>query len=236
MWGRIVVGLVVGAGFGSAGLGCGDVVNKPADAAPPDMPMTACPGLEMRTNVLGNAGFEVMPCTPTMVGSWLVEKDVGWTYYVNRPLVSDNTGGCGFTNYGCDGLNLDMFPNTGNGCLEIFGNHAEQIGEWVQVRQTYRAPAPIKKFALAWSRGSLQLSWGWEYDLSYSFAAAPTLVETMRATNDPLADPMGRFATGIKEAPGTTTDITVSIRLRRTGTGVGYGYVFVDDVTLDVCY
>ncbi|MGE0872782.1 MAG: hypothetical protein AB7P03_29780 [Kofleriaceae bacterium] len=203
------------------------------DAPPALVPGTGCGGLPIQSNVLANNGFETGLCTNTSVSGWAVTKSASWSYYANRPMASDNAG-CGVTDFGCNSTRLPSFPNTGNGCLAMWGGSATAVGQWVEVRQTVNAPAPIQGLALAYSRGSDQLEFGWEYELSYEIAGIKTVVEKVGATG--MTDTMGRYTMSQRATPLADTEITIALRLRRVQNLSGHVWAYFDNITLDLCW
>jgi hypothetical protein len=203
------------------------------DSPPALVPGTGCSGLTIQNNLLTNANFETNLCTNLTVTGWAITKASNWVYYANRPLSTDNAG-CGTSNFGCNSTRLPSFPNTGSGCLAIWGINTTPVGAWVQVSQTIQAPAPIQGLALAYSRGSDQLEFGWEYELSYDIAGIHTVVETVTPTG--TDDTMGRYTMSSTPTPLADTELTVNIRLRRTQNLNGHTWAYFDNVTLDLCW
>ncbi|MGE0872781.1 MAG: hypothetical protein AB7P03_29775 [Kofleriaceae bacterium] len=180
-------------------------------------------------DVLDNSGFESGLCTDLVVPGWTIARSSGWPYYDGRPLVSNSTG-CDVGWFGCDQGFLSEFANTGAGCLAIWGERMTPVGEWVEVRQTYAAPAPILGFALSFARGSGQVSYDWGYQVTFETAGVPTVLETVDRT-DPRTS-----VTVAANPQAASTDLTIAIRLNRLGAADGHVWVYLDDVKLDVCW
>ncbi|MGE0550819.1 MAG: hypothetical protein AB7O24_32990 [Kofleriaceae bacterium] len=203
------------------------------DAPPALVPGTGCSGLTIQSNLLANNGFETGKCVNQTVSGWAVTKSANWTYYVNRPMASDNVG-CGLSDFGCNSSRLPSFPNSGTGCLAMWGWNNTPVGAWLEVSQTVQAPAPIQGLRLGYSRGSDQLELGWEYELSYEIGGIRTVVETVTPTG--MVDTMGRFTMPQTATPLADTEITIALRLKRAQNLNGYVWAFFDDVTLDLCW
>lgn len=193
-----------------------------------DLAANACGGCD---DVLQDGNFEAPPlCQDRTVSDWTVSQSQGWLWHSGTPKTGDDDGCTVGSIWGCASR---LNPLGSGSCLLMWGQGTCPVGEWVEIQQTYDAPATVTGIRIQYAVSTRhQWTFDWKYEVFYAIDGVRTLVDTVIATNvGPLA-----FDSGVLVPSQTGSAVTVILRVEKIGPQEGHGWLTMDDVVVDLCW